>query len=184
MGLALLVGGRLVYIDAEEHDALAAGISHLPLAASLALFNLTQGSASWPEMANLAGPAFRDLTRLASGSPEMAHDIFLTNRDNVLHWIERYVTELQRLADLIGGSDNEELFRVLAQTQIERDNFLASLPQHPEPVASDVDIPSAGDSLMTALAGSFWSQRSNDVLKLMEERTREQGLEDRLHRRP
>src|SRR5690606_40206485 len=42
-------------------------------------------SSDLPELAAMSGPGFKDLTRLASGEPEMSHDIFLTNRENVLH---------------------------------------------------------------------------------------------------
>ena len=54
---------------------------------------------AWPELAGMSGPGFKDLTRLASGEPEMSHDIFLTNRENVLHWLNRYIGELQKMAD-------------------------------------------------------------------------------------
>ncbi len=87
-------------------------------------------SSAWPELANISGPAFKDLTRLASGEPEMGHDIFITNRENVLHWLRRYMAELQRLSDLIESQDEEEmLFRTLAEAQMEREQFLESLPE-------------------------------------------------------
>jgi prephenate dehydrogenase len=88
-----------MFLDAGEHDAYAAAVSHVPLALSIALFQLARSSTAWPELASLCGPAFRDLTRLTSGSPEMSHDIFLTNKENILHWMDRYVDELMKMQE-------------------------------------------------------------------------------------
>jgi prephenate dehydrogenase len=183
VGLAQALGARPFFLDAEEHDAYAAAISHLPLVTSLALFNLIRESTSWPELATMAGPAFRDLTRLASGSPEMSHDIFLTNRSNVLHWIERYIAELQRLQDMIESDDSESLYRMLAETQMERDTFIMNPPRRVEAEPPDVELPTASESFLNAMAGTLWRQRSKDMLEGMEERAREREREDRLRRR-
>ena len=44
--------------------------------------------------------------------------------------VNRYIVELNKLADLIGSKEeSESLFRTLAETQIERDNFLEKLPE-------------------------------------------------------
>jgi prephenate dehydrogenase len=94
VGLVQALGGKPFFLDADEHDAYVAAISHVPLISSVALFNLARRSNAWPELANISGPAFKDLTRLASGEPEMGHDIFITNRENVLHWLHRYMSEL------------------------------------------------------------------------------------------
>jgi prephenate dehydrogenase len=142
--LAEAVGARPVFQDADEHDAYAAAISHVPLVSSVALFAVARGSTAWPELAAMAGPGFKDLTRLASGEPEMAHDIFLTNRKNVSHWIDRFVAELRRLQELINEGEDEVLFRALAETQIERDNFLFKPPERDAPgLPSDLPTPAS-----------------------------------------
>jgi prephenate dehydrogenase len=184
VSLAEAVGARPFFLDADEHDAYAAAISHVPLAVSVALFNLARGSAAWPELANMAGPGFRDLTRLTSGSPEMAHDIFLTNRSHVSHWLERYISELQRLAALIHTEESEPLFRFLAEAQIERDNYLENPPKREEPNAGgDVELPSSGTAFVNMMAGELWQQRAKDITDTLETRQRERAREDRLHRR-
>ena len=147
------MGARPFFLDAEEHDAYAAAISHVPLVTSIALFNLARKSTAWPELANMAGPAFRDLTRLASGEPEMAHDIFLTNRDNVLHWLR----PLHRRAAAAGGPDRdraeeEALFRALAEAQIEREQLPRAPPER-EDSRWVVEMPSASDAFMTMMTG-------------------------------
>lgn len=183
VGLAQALGAKPFFLDADEHDAYAAAISHIPLVASVALFSLARGSAAWPELAGIAGPAFYDFTRLASGEPEMAHDIFLTNRTNVIHWLNRYINELQRLADLINGEDSEALFRALAETQIERENFLINPPKREQPGATDLDIPSSGEAFISMMAGGLWRERTRELTSSIEDRRRQREREERLRRR-
>jgi prephenate dehydrogenase len=172
VGLVQAMGARPFFLDADEHDAYVAAISHVPLVSSVALFNLARRSNAWPELANISGPAFMDLTRLASGEPELGHDIFLTNRDNVLHWLRRYMDELQRLADLIESDDEDEvLFRTLAEAQIEREQFLEKLPEREE-AKSGVDFPSASDAFMTMMTGALWQERAKQTQDAIVERTR------------
>ncbi|MGE0056606.1 MAG: prephenate dehydrogenase [Dehalococcoidia bacterium] len=182
VGLAEAVGGNIFFLDAAEHDAYAAAISHLPLLTSIALFKLAKGSSAWPELGGMAGPAFYDLTRLASGQPEMSQDIFVTNKENVLHWLDRYILELQKMADMIREDDREKMFRDLASVQFERDTFVQNPPRREEQGAR-APMPSSAESFMSIMAGSLWSQRSKDLEQSMEERQKARQAEERLRRR-
>jgi prephenate dehydrogenase len=182
VGLVQAVEAVPFYLDADEHDSYAAAISHVPLVASLALFSLAHGTSAWPELASMAGPAFRDLTRLASGEPEMSHDIFVTNKTNVVHWIDRYIEELQTISNLISSGDSEVLFRNLVNTQIERDNFIYSPPKREEGLGPDVELPSAGESFMNMMAGSLWRERAKDIIESLDQRAKERDLERRMRR--
>ncbi len=182
VGLAEAIGAEPIFLDHDEHDAYAAAVSHVPLVASIALFALARSSTAWPELAGMAGPAFRDLTRLASGAPEMSHDICLTNKKNISHWLDRYVEEVRRIQHLIEGDDAEVLFRALAETQIERETFLTSPPKRETP-GVDADLPSANESFVNLIAGGLWSQRSKEMTNAIEDRLKKQEREDRLHRR-
>lgn len=105
------IGAKPLFIDAATHDSLVAAISHLPMIISAALVSMTTKSPSWPEMAKLAASGFRDLTRLASGSPEMSRDICLTNKGPILRWLDEYIQELERFRRLVGeGQGLEEAF--------------------------------------------------------------------------
>lgn len=119
------VGGQPLLISAAEHDRYVAAVSHLPLVVSVALFNLVRSSPDWPRLATLAASGFRDVTRLASGDPEMGHDICVTNREQLLHWLDRFQEELARFRELIlrGGRD---LYDALAMAQAERNAFLGT----------------------------------------------------------
>src|SRR3972149_1885442 len=60
-------------------------------------------SAAGSDLAPMASSGFRDVTRLASGDPQMSHDIFLTNREAAVHWLERMIEELRHYRGLLGG---------------------------------------------------------------------------------
>jgi prephenate dehydrogenase len=182
VGLAQAVGAVPFFLDPDEHDAYAAAISHVPLVSSIALFKLARGSQAWPELAAMSGPAFKDLTRLASGEPEMTHYIFMTNKDNLVHWLDRYIGELKKLSEMIQTAEPEALFRDVAETQMERDTFLNSPPRREVPGESG-DMPSAADSFMTMLGGALWTNRAKEITDTIEKRSEAAERERRLTRR-
>lgn len=168
VGLAQACGAKAVFMDAAEHDAYVAAISHLPLALSSALFSVAFGSAAWPELAQLASSGFRDTTRLASGSPEMAHDIMVSNREHVLHWIDRFQEELSRLRATIAEGESKPLLEAFTRPQIERDNFLINgAPSRNQ--GDPIEKVSLGDILMGSTISGFM-KKQQDMIKNMEKR--------------
>ena len=106
-GFAAGLGAKPMFMDAQEHDAYVAAVSHLPMLAAGTLFRLTRDSEAWPELSMLASSGFRDTTRLAGTDEQMAHDIALTNRDQVVHWLQRYRGALYDLEDQLQDVENE-----------------------------------------------------------------------------
>ncbi|MFA5056176.1 MAG: prephenate dehydrogenase [Dehalococcoidia bacterium] len=106
------VGAKPFYIDAKEHDAFVAGISHLPHLLSVALVSTTVNDPNWTAMSRLASSGYRDTTRLASGDPRMSRDICLTNKKHIVEALDRYIDSLQELRRLVSGGDEkiEEYF--------------------------------------------------------------------------
>jgi prephenate dehydrogenase len=94
--LARACGARPVVMSAEDHDATVAGISHLPLIASVALVEAVAGAAGgpaspdWPESAGLAAGAWRDMTRVARGDPRMGAAIAATNAPAIARRLRAY----------------------------------------------------------------------------------------------
>lgn len=109
------LGAVPIVIGAEEHDKLVAGVSHLPLLLSVALVSVTTKDPSWQQMSRLAASGYRDLTRLASGNPEVNAQICLSNQAAIISWIDAFICELQRLRELISvGTDEIEEALALA----------------------------------------------------------------------
>ncbi len=99
------IGAIPLDIDPDEHDNLVAGISHLPMLLSVALVLATTQSPDWSKMSGLAASGYRDVTRLASGSPEMHADICLTNKGNIVAWLDTLIGKLQEIRATLSEGD-------------------------------------------------------------------------------
>ncbi|HZU66310.1 MAG TPA: prephenate dehydrogenase/arogenate dehydrogenase family protein [Ktedonobacteraceae bacterium] len=93
-------------LDAQEHDRLVAGVSHLPFVVSAALVRMLGQDEEWARMSQLAASGYRDMSRLAAGSPVMYRDICLTNREAIIDRIDALVMELASLRSLIATGDD------------------------------------------------------------------------------
>jgi prephenate dehydrogenase len=122
------VGAKPYYIDPDEHDAYVAGVSHLPLLLSVGLVDVTTGSPAWKELAPLAASGFRDVSRLASGDPEMHRDILLTNKQGLTRWINDMVRFLVEVREQIEAGDAETVEGLLQRAKAERDAWLETKP--------------------------------------------------------
>jgi prephenate dehydrogenase len=117
------LGAVPLVIEAEEHDRLVAGISHLPLLLSAALVLATTKNHSWSQMSRLAASGYRDLTRLASGNPKLGAHICLSNQAAIVSWIDTFIEELQKLRNLVADG-NENIERALAMANEARQKWL------------------------------------------------------------
>ena len=104
--IVLRLGAHPLVIDAERHDRLVAGISHLPFVLSSALVQCLGKEEDWKEMTNLAAGGFRDMSRLAAGSPTMYRDICATNKEEILNWLDAMALQLDSIRSLIARDDD------------------------------------------------------------------------------
>jgi prephenate dehydrogenase len=107
LGMITALDAEPYFIDPLEHDAYVAGISHLPFVVSASLVNAVSSDPSWRDMRTLTASGFRDMSRLAGGSPEMHRDITLTNKDAIVRWIDSFSDQLTDLRSRITSEDEE-----------------------------------------------------------------------------
>jgi len=100
-------GSRLVILDAEEHDKLAAMTSHL---VQLISTSLAATLAGVPEAKRTAGPAVIEMTRVAMSPFGMWHEIFATNPENVRQAIDAFIRNLEEARALLDSGDLEHIF--------------------------------------------------------------------------
>ena len=103
ISLATLLGAQPYFVDPLEHDSFMAAVLHLPSVLSTALLHLTTGSTVWRELGPLAGGAFRDVTLPAAQDPTEARDALLANRESLLHWLDRYMSDLADFRAAVAG---------------------------------------------------------------------------------
>ena len=177
--MAEYLGANTMVMDAEEHDAYVAAISHMPMVAATALFSLGRSSEAWPELSLLAAGGFKDMTRLAATDADMAYDIVVTNRENIAHWIDRYVAALvefrRRLMDMEGEDD---LYRVLAATEIDYKEYRDGKVGRVEKGKPEVE----GGSFTDFLAGGWLRERFDRAMNEADDRVRQMEEERRSRR--
>lgn len=105
------IGAKVVIMNAELHDRIAAAVSHLPQMIAVTLVNLvgevTTDSAPYLQ---LAAGGFRDMTRIASSPFTMWDDICRTNDSAIKETLDIFIKHLSKLRDRIGTQDLGEDF--------------------------------------------------------------------------
>ena len=87
--LVVSMGAIPLVLDADQHDYVTAAISHLPHIIASSLVNLVRESDSEDgTMKMIAAGGFKDITRIASSSPDMWQQICLTNTDNIVRLLD------------------------------------------------------------------------------------------------
>ena len=156
--LAQAVGATPFFIGVEEHDSFVAAASHLPFLLSVALVGCTSKSANWEDIAQLAATGYEDISRLASGDPIMHRDIFVSNPEPIVAWIDAYIRELYQVRQMLAnenGPDIDAVHEFFAQAAEARARWLAGqvTPMSSHPM-SQTEMPSFGENVGTMFMGS------------------------------
>jgi len=125
-GMVKKLGAIPFFTDAQEHDNLVAGISDLPMLLSAALVSLTTKNPSWSKMSKLAASGYHDLTRLASGSPEVNAHICISNKEAIVSWIDKFSKELEKYRKLVAEGD-KRLEQAFTEASKARQEWLNNL---------------------------------------------------------
>jgi prephenate dehydrogenase len=116
------VGGKVVNMDAQAHDIALAATSHLP---HILAYNLVDTVLQHQELKDnvleLSAGSFRDITRIASSSPEMWADISLTNQKNLLDVCLQYEKGLAIIMRALKSGDRKALESIFGRAKIARD---------------------------------------------------------------
>lgn len=124
------VGARPTAIDVDEHDRLMALVSHLPHVLAAMLVNeAADATGDGRDVLSVAGPSFRDLTRVAGSSPELWADILVENAD-ALGPVVRESGE--RLAALAAAIEDRDHRAILAEFTTARERHSRIGPPTPE----------------------------------------------------
>jgi prephenate dehydrogenase len=91
------IGAQVLRMTPENHDAAFAAVSHLPHLLAFACFSAIAGQPAGRDFLSLAGPGFRDFTRIAASDPAVWRDILLANREEVLKQSQRFRFALDAL---------------------------------------------------------------------------------------
>ncbi len=123
--LVISMGAIPLILDYKQHDYVTAAISHLPHIIASSLVHLVRESDSEDgTMKMIAAGGFKDITRIASSSPDMWQQICLTNTDNILRLLDHYIESLNGLKEKLTARDEATLYDFFHQARLYRDSFI------------------------------------------------------------
>lgn len=117
-------GAIPVMLDFMEHDYAVAAISHVPHLIASALVNLVKDNDSKEEtMKLLAAGGFKDITRIASSSPDMWQQICSTNKDNIARLLDKYIASLSEIKSAVMTNQSEYIYHLFYKSREYRNSF-------------------------------------------------------------
>ena len=103
------IGSQVLRMTPENHDAAFAAVSHLPHMLAFAYFNSVARQPAGKDFLSLAGPGFRDFTRIAASDPQVWRDIMMSNREELLKQSMRFRHTLDAMEHVIKSGNAEAL---------------------------------------------------------------------------
>ncbi len=107
------VGCSVVRMSAEQHDETFAAVSHLPHLLAFAYVNGVASQNAAARHLALAGPGFRDFSRIAAGTSAIWRDIFSANRDEVLAQLGQFESALTAMRAALQSGDDAAVARLV-----------------------------------------------------------------------
>lgn len=124
VAVADTIGSIPIVLDFKEHDRIVAAISHLPHIIASSLVNLVKSNDSQDAlMKRLAAGGFKDITRIASSSPEMWEQICMTNSEPIIQMLESYIASLEDTLQELRRHDGQAIYRLFQTSRSYRDTI-------------------------------------------------------------
>ncbi len=96
---------KISEITPELHDEMIAFLSQLTHCIAVALMTAGEN----PSLRDYSGDSFRDLTRIAKINDEMWSELFLLNRDALLHEMDSFEREFKKMRACVETGDRETM---------------------------------------------------------------------------
>jgi prephenate dehydrogenase len=103
------LGCHVQQMSPEAHDAAYAAVSHLPHVIAFALMNAIADQEHGKLFLSLAGPGFRDFTRIAASDPSVWRDILVSNREELIAQSRQFQRALRAFETAIADSNPDAL---------------------------------------------------------------------------
>lgn len=118
------LGAIPYFLSPEEHDGLMAAAESLPLMLTGAFMHAVSAGDSWREIRRVAGGQFERISQLPAFDAEALTETVFDNRDNVIHWIDAMMAELENWRKTLENDDEERIQEWFETAQRERRQWL------------------------------------------------------------
>lgn len=122
--LVVYLGADPLTLTPDSHDRMVATVSHVPHLTAAALMTVAdQRSEEHLAMLRLAAGGFRDMTRIAAGSPDIWPPICLQNGPAIVGALDDVIATLRRLRTAVEDGDGETIGAALVHARQARVNL-------------------------------------------------------------
>ena len=122
--LVVKTGANCVVLSPSEHDKITAAISHVPHIIAVSLVNMVRTSDNEEQnMKAFAAGGFKDITRIASSSPEMWESICLSNAESIDHFLSLMIEELTKVRSYIAAEQGDNIHRFFVASRDYRNSI-------------------------------------------------------------
>ena len=120
-GLWRSLGAEVVTMSPGEHDRALGAVSHFPHIVAYEIVNTIDEIDD--SYFRYCGRGLRDITRIASSSPELWRDICMLNRQNLVHFLDIFIGRLETVKAYLSGPDADSVEREFRRAKILRDGL-------------------------------------------------------------
>ncbi|WP_147533783.1 prephenate dehydrogenase [Bacillus marasmi] len=115
---------KFLIVSPEEHDYMTGVISHFPHIIAASLVHQAERSSQEQQLVTrLAAGGFRDITRIASSSPEMWRDILLHNKLVLIDIFHDWIEEMQKVTTMLESENGEAIYQYFLSAKQFRDEM-------------------------------------------------------------
>ena len=109
------IGSHVSTMTPEAHDATFAAVSHLPHMLAFAAVNALMAQPQGAAFLDMAGPGFRDFSRIAASDASVWRDILSANHAEVLSQVAHFRTALDQFEHALKQGDTAALQHLIQQ---------------------------------------------------------------------
>lgn len=118
------IGAIPVVLPPHTHDHAVAAISHAPHVIASALVNTVRDLDDESHiLQSLAAGGFKDITRIASASPEIWQSISMENRCEIIGVLDAFMERLHSFKEQLNNRDNDAVYDFFNNAKTYRDSF-------------------------------------------------------------
>jgi prephenate dehydrogenase len=129
------LGAEVVAMTPQHHDEMVAVVSHVPHLTAASLMGVAADRAEeHAALLRLAAGGFRDMTRVASGHPDIWLDVCAENRPAILSALDALMERLAEMREIVRTDARDDLHARLLRAREARTN-LPVHATHPQELA-------------------------------------------------
>lgn len=123
------IGSHVSEMTPQAHDATFAAVSHLPHLLAFAAVNALAAQPDGERFLAMAGPGFRDFSRIAASDPDVWRDIFSANLTEMFTQIRHFRSALEAFENAMQTHDSQALRALIEQASQVRSSWVLQTGQ-------------------------------------------------------